>query len=257
LFIWISETQVMTKRKVGSQNCQFDSRPKKVGNRFDLLVCKWNATYHSKAFDEGYNFVLNRISIWSLLAKLWCSKFMEVSTWAISRLPLGSPETKSHLDVGPVERCKVYYKGEGGGFPQVWAVVNLVCPCCPWFVLAPNVFQLRINHLVWVLCKPMWVNEACQLFLVPSWSSTTPFYPSKCCELGSVPRLLFLPLFSTWTPIWIFQKSGSASCAHSFATLPRFNLEKEQIHLRLRRLTLDFEKYQFLHQIFILKLSFK
>jgi hypothetical protein len=34
-------------------------------------------------------------------------------------LPLGSPETKSHLDVAPVERRKVYYKGEGGGFPQV------------------------------------------------------------------------------------------------------------------------------------------
>jgi hypothetical protein len=38
---------------------------------------------------------------------------------------------KSHLDVGPVERSRVYYKGEGGGFPQVWAVVSLVCPCCP------------------------------------------------------------------------------------------------------------------------------
>ncbi len=38
---------------------------------------------------------------------------------------------KSHLDVGPVERCRVYYKGEGGGFPQVRAVVSLVCPCCP------------------------------------------------------------------------------------------------------------------------------
>jgi hypothetical protein len=32
-------------------------------------------------------------------------------------LTLGSPGTKSHLDVVPVERCKVYYKGEGGGFP--------------------------------------------------------------------------------------------------------------------------------------------
>jgi len=45
---------------------------------------------------------------------------------AISRLPLGSPETKSHLDVGLVERHKIYYKGEGGGFPQVWAMVNLM-----------------------------------------------------------------------------------------------------------------------------------
>jgi len=57
---------------------------------------------------------------------------------------LGVLREKNHLDVGPVERCRVYYKGEGGGFPQVRAMVILVCPCCPWFVLAPKVLQLRI-----------------------------------------------------------------------------------------------------------------
>jgi hypothetical protein len=30
-----------------------------------------------------------------------------------------------------MERHRVYYKGEGGGFPQVWAVVNLVSPNLP------------------------------------------------------------------------------------------------------------------------------
>jgi hypothetical protein len=45
---------------------------------------------------------------------------------AILGLPFGSPETKCHLDVGLMERRKIYYKGEGGGFPQVWAVMNLV-----------------------------------------------------------------------------------------------------------------------------------
>jgi len=30
---------------------------------------------------------------------------------------LGSPETKSHSDVGATKRHKVYYMGEGGGFP--------------------------------------------------------------------------------------------------------------------------------------------
>jgi hypothetical protein len=30
------------------------------------------------------------------------------------------------LDVAPVESCKVYYMGEGGGFPWVRAVVSLV-----------------------------------------------------------------------------------------------------------------------------------
>jgi hypothetical protein len=34
--------------------------------------------------------------------------------------------TKCHLDVGLVERHKVYYKGEGDGFPQVWAVMSLM-----------------------------------------------------------------------------------------------------------------------------------
>jgi len=74
--------------------------------------------------------------------KLWRPKVAGVPTLAISGFPLGSPGTKSHLDVGSVGRCRLYYKGEGGGFPQVWAVVSLVCSNCPWFVIAPKVFQL-------------------------------------------------------------------------------------------------------------------
>jgi hypothetical protein len=123
----------------------------------------------------------------------------------------GVPGEKSRLDVGPMERCRVYYKGEGGGFPQVQAAVSLVCPCCPWLVLAPKVLQLCTNHLVWVVCRPVWVSEACQLFLVPSRSSNAPLYPSKCCELGSVPRLLPLSLSFTWTHIWVLQGVGSVS----------------------------------------------
>jgi hypothetical protein len=73
------------------------------------------------------------------------------------------------------------------------------------------VFQLGINHLVLVLCRPVWVSEACQLFLIPSQNSYTPIYPSKCCELGSVPRHFPLPLFLTWTHIWVLQGVGSAS----------------------------------------------
>jgi hypothetical protein len=110
-----------------------------------------------------------------------------------------------------VESCRVYYKGEGGGFPQVRAVVSLVCPCCPWLVLAPRVLQLCTNHFMWVVCRPVWVSEACQLFLVPSRSFNTPLYPSKCCELGSVLRLFLFPLLSTWAHIWVLWGVGSAS----------------------------------------------
>jgi hypothetical protein len=44
----------------------------------------------------------------------------------------GTPGKKSHLDVVPETWCREYYKGEGGGFPQVRAVMSLVCPCCQW-----------------------------------------------------------------------------------------------------------------------------
>jgi hypothetical protein len=51
---------------------------------------------------------------------------MRVPTLTIMGFPFGSPGTKCHLDVGLMERHKVYYKGEGGGFPQVRAMVSHV-----------------------------------------------------------------------------------------------------------------------------------
>jgi hypothetical protein len=45
--------------------------------------------------------------------------------------PNGNPRTKCHLDVAPVESYKKYYKGEGGDFPQVRAMVSLVSSRLP------------------------------------------------------------------------------------------------------------------------------
>jgi hypothetical protein len=56
-------------------------------------------------------------------------------------LPFGSLGTKSHVNVAPMESYKIYYKGEGGGFPQVRAVMNIVSPSCSLLVLAPKVLQ--------------------------------------------------------------------------------------------------------------------
>jgi len=86
---------------------------------------------------------------------LWGSKVPGVPFGSISGLPFGSPGKNSHLDVASMESCRVYNKGEGGGFPQVQAVMSLVCSCCPWLVLAPRVLQLCINHFVWVVCRPV------------------------------------------------------------------------------------------------------
>jgi len=149
------------QKKGRESNWQFDSRPLKVRNQPDFLACRWCATCSWKAFDEGYNFASDLILIEGPHTKLWTPKVERVPTLIISRLPFGNPRTKCHLDVGLVERHKVYYKGEGDGFPQVQAMVSLVSPNCPWLFLAPKVLKLCTNHLVLVLCRSVWVVDAC------------------------------------------------------------------------------------------------
>jgi hypothetical protein len=160
------------QKKGRESNWQFDSQPLKIRNWPNSLACRQHATYCCKALDKGYNFALDFIvigglhkklctfnfaldfiAIWVLHNKLCASKVARVPAGRILGLPFGSPETKIHLDVAPVERHRIYYKGEGGGFPQVWAVVSLVCPSCSWFILAPKVFQLCTNRFVLVLCR--------------------------------------------------------------------------------------------------------
>jgi hypothetical protein len=114
----------MVKRKARNQigqesNWRFDSQPLKVRNRPDFLTCRWHATYHSKDLDKGYNFSLDFISIGGLQKKVMGPQSCEspklenfgTPTWE-------SSGTKSHLDVAPVERHKVYYKGKVVASPK-------------------------------------------------------------------------------------------------------------------------------------------
>jgi len=75
------------QKKGRESNCQFDSRPQKVGNRLNLLSCKGRAIYRWKALDESYNFTLDHIAIRGLLAKSWGSKVAGVPFGAISGVP--------------------------------------------------------------------------------------------------------------------------------------------------------------------------
>jgi hypothetical protein len=45
---------------------------------------------------------------------------------------------------GPRGEHKIYYKGEGDDFPQVWVVVNLVSPNLP--VACPNTKNAPAMH---------------------------------------------------------------------------------------------------------------
>ncbi len=76
--------------------------------------------------------------------KLWGPKVTEVPMSGISGLPFGSFGTKCHLDVGLMEKYRVYYKGEGGGFPQVWAMVNLVSLNLP--MVCPSTKNAQTMH---------------------------------------------------------------------------------------------------------------
>jgi hypothetical protein len=125
------------QKKGRESNWQFDFRPLKVRNRPDFVAFKWCATYRWKTLDKGYNFALNIISIRGLHAKLWGPQSHE-------SLNFGNFGPKCHLDVGLVERHKVYYKGEGHGFPQVWDVVSLVSPSLA--VVSPNTKNVPTMH---------------------------------------------------------------------------------------------------------------
>jgi hypothetical protein len=119
------------QKKGWESNWQFDSWPLKVKNRPIFVVFKWRATYPWKALDKGYNFASNFTSIGDLHTKLWAPKVAGVPVVGILGLPLGSFETKCHLDVGLMKRHKVYYKGEGDGFPQVRVMMSLVSSSLP------------------------------------------------------------------------------------------------------------------------------
>jgi hypothetical protein len=76
--IWTSTTQIMAKRKVGSQIGSLNSRPLKVRNRPDPGVCRWSATHRWKAFKESYKFASDLIPIQALSKELWTHKVLGV-----------------------------------------------------------------------------------------------------------------------------------------------------------------------------------
>jgi hypothetical protein len=145
----------MAKRRAGSQTTNLTPDQKKSG--IDPIYLAADDVPHT----VGKLLTKTTTLLQTALQSKVCSQsYRAPKSWE-SRLVgfrdshAGFPGEKSHLDVGPVERSKVYYKGEGGGCPQVRAVVSLVCPCCPWLVLAPKVFQLCTDHFVWVVCRPV------------------------------------------------------------------------------------------------------
>jgi hypothetical protein len=128
------------QKKGRESNYQFDSRPLKVGNRPLPNVASRSATRHLKALGKSYNFGSDLVPIRVWGEELWASKVLGLQPETVSGLQLESPGKKSHLDVASAESCKIYYMGEGGGFPRVRAVVSLVCKSARGLSQHPKVF---------------------------------------------------------------------------------------------------------------------
>jgi hypothetical protein len=128
------------QKKGRESNCQFDSRPLKVGNRPLPNVASRSTTWHWKDLDESYNFGLKLVSIWVWGEELWLSKVPGLQPRTVSGLQLGSPGKKNHSDVASTVRRKEYYMGEGGSFPRVRAVVSQVVQVARGLSQHPKVF---------------------------------------------------------------------------------------------------------------------
>jgi hypothetical protein len=109
--------------------CQFDFQSLKVINCPDLFTHRWHATYRWKFLYEGYNFALDFISIEGLHSKSLQShnspnleNFVNATWESWDKMTFGCWFRVRHRE---------YYKGEGGGFPQIWAVMSLVNLCLP------------------------------------------------------------------------------------------------------------------------------
>jgi hypothetical protein len=152
----------MTKRRSGSRNTSLTPDQKKSGIDPKYLAAEYVRHTVGKLSTRATTLLQTalRSEVWSQSYGASKSRESRRARFRDSHAGVaGVPGEKSHLDVGPVESHRVYYKGEGGGFPQVRAVVSLVCPCYPWLVLAPKVLQLCTNHFVWVVCRPVRVNK--------------------------------------------------------------------------------------------------
>jgi hypothetical protein len=141
--------------------------------------------------------------------------------------------------------------------------MSLVSSSCLWHVLAPKVLQLCTNHFVLVLCRFVWVIEACQFFLVPSWNSSTPLYPSKVLrarerapipyflvvfnlgftfeslkELGARHKLLNRGLFNYHVH---FKQPHNNMYGHS-SLIQNINNQSKSIHTTMRHFKKKFDK---------------
>jgi hypothetical protein len=156
---------------------------RRVGNRPNSLACKWHVTYRWKALNESYNFALDLISIGGLHRKLCAPKVARVPGQNVIWMLVPWLGTEYTI------RGKVVTSPKSGLWWILWVQVR------PWLVLAPKVFKLCTNQLVFDFMQVHVSSWGLSFFLVPSRSSSTPLYPQTIVSQGACPDSLFFCSF--------------------------------------------------------------
>jgi hypothetical protein len=143
--IWTSAAQVMGKRKahnffwLPTTKSQESTRIRRLQEQCDMAL-----ESSQRELQDWFRPHPNRRS----KKEVMDAQSPESPIRIVSGLLLGSPGKKCHLDVVSVESCREYYKGEGGGFPRVRAMVSQVSSSCPWLVPTPKGCKMSSNQLV-------------------------------------------------------------------------------------------------------------
>ncbi len=99
---------------------------------------------------------------------------------------------------------KYTIRGKVVAFPKfrLWWIL-WIC-VCPWLIRAPKCSNYALTKLLFGLCE--WLN-CLSIFLVPSHSSSMPFYPWSVASQGAHPNSFSFHYFHLWTPSWIHQRA--------------------------------------------------
>ncbi len=131
------------QKKGRESNWQFDSRPLKVRNRPFPDIQFESATRRWKDLDEDYNFGWDFVAIRLCSRELWALKVPGLQSGQF-RDNFGTPtwgsREKEPFGCSLTRSCREYYKGEGGGFPRVRAMVSQVSPNARGLSQHPRVF---------------------------------------------------------------------------------------------------------------------
>ncbi len=180
-------------------------RPLKVGNRPDLLACRWLVTYYWKALDKGYNFALDFTSIKGLHKELRASKVVRVSNLGVAR----------QNDIWVQAPCPAIENTIRGRW-QFPLSLGDGESCESMFAHGSSVHQKCSNYpltnLLFGLCRSVWIIDSLVIRLNPHLKTPAcPFTPEVIWTKERTPTPYPFDVFSFGLIVESIKEIGGAS----------------------------------------------